>query len=284
MTLAIRVMYLVMQTKDSICSQKTSLFCGMKRSSLLFFIIVLFSFSATVPAWSKPTHAAMNADSLHTQQLLVVVTDGWNSLQGTLYGFKKHKGEWILQFSNAVVVGSKGLGVGDGLVQLSIDTAPIKKEGDLKSPAGIFKIGTAFGYASYRAAKWIKNPYISATDTLICVDDMHSAYYNKLVNNDSTKKDWKSFEQMHRKDDYYKWGLFINHNADKPVSGKGSCIFMHIWENDHVGTEGCTAMKEDNILKILHWINVRLNPILVQLPKAEYAKLATQYNLPEINF
>jgi len=61
------------------------------------------------------------------------------------------------------------------------------------------------------------------------VDDIHSAYYNTLVNNDPVKKTGIVFEYMHRKDDYYKWGLFINHNAGKPIAGKGSCIFMHIW-------------------------------------------------------
>jgi len=230
------------------------------------------------------TRIEKDGDSLKANQLLVVVTDDWKSNRGTLYAFKKHKRKWVLLFSNAVVVGSKGLGIGDGLIPLSIDSAPEKKEGDLKSPAGIFKIGKAFGYAAYTDAKWIKNPYIKATDTLICVDDIHSAYYNTLVNNDPVKKDWNSFEYMHRKDDYYKWGLFINHNAGKPIAGKGSCIFMHIWENDHEGTEGCTAMKEDDMVKILKWINAGLNPLLIQLPKTEYSKLVTRYNLPEIHF
>jgi hypothetical protein len=258
----------------------------MKPLSLIFFSFALFIHFGAIPAWSKiaPTGAAEAADSLHAEQLLVVVTDGWDNLKGILYGFRMQHGKWVRQFSNPVVVGSKGLGIGDGLLKLSIDGAPVKKEGDLKSPAGIFAIGTAFGYADYKDAKWIKNPYIRATDTLICVDDSHSAYYNTLLNQDPARSDWKSFEYMHRKDDYYKWGLFIDHNAGKPVPGDGSCIFMHIWENDHEGTVGCTAMKEEDILRILHWIESRLRPILVQLPKIEYRKLAVQYDLPKINF
>jgi L,D-peptidoglycan transpeptidase YkuD (ErfK/YbiS/YcfS/YnhG family) len=218
------------------------------------------------------------------KQLLIVVADGWDNLQGTLYGFKKRHHKWVLQFSNPVVLGRKGLGMGDGMVPMVIDGAPVKKEGDLKSPAGIFSIGTAFGYADHKQARWIKNPYVKATDTLICVDDMRSAYYNTLVHIDATKNDWKSHEEMRRPDVYYKWGLFVNHNAINPKPGDGSCIFLHIWENDHQGTTGCTAMQEADILRILHWIKARKKPMLVQLPKEEYNKYREQYHLPQIDF
>jgi len=258
----------------------------MKGLTWFLFAVALLFWSGAVPERSKqdPVNSFPGTDSLNTQQLMVVVTDGWSSLSGTLYGFRMHRGQWLRQFTIQVVLGRKGMGIGEGLVPMSIDDAPLKKEGDLKSPAGIFTIGTAFGYAGYKDAKWIKNPYVRATDTLICVDDSLSTSYNTLVNNDPGKSDWKSFEYMHRKDNYYKWGLFINHNAGRPEAGKGSCIFMHIWENDHEGTDGCTAMKEADLLKILHWIDKRLNPLLVQVPKADYAKLAIQYNLPKINF
>ncbi|MDB4903654.1 MAG: L,D-transpeptidase catalytic domain [Mucilaginibacter sp.] len=218
------------------------------------------------------------------KQLMLVVTDGWNNLKGTIYCFEKHQDKWILKFSNSVVVGSKGMGIGDGLVSLSISNAPVKKEGDMKAPAGFFTIGTAFGYADYKDAKWIKNPYVKATDTLICVDDMHSAHYNTLVNNDPAKSDWNSFEHMHLKKEYYKWGLFINHNSPNVKPGVGSCIFMHIWENDHEGTAGCTAMTEANLLRILHWINAGDSPLLVQLPKKEYVKIRKEFDLPEVAF
>jgi L,D-peptidoglycan transpeptidase YkuD (ErfK/YbiS/YcfS/YnhG family) len=223
-----------------------------------------------------------DTDSLPAQQLLIVVTQGWDNLQGFLYGYQKTGSQWVLVFQNQVVLGSKGLGIGSGLLTLAIPGAPIKKEGDLKSPAGVFSIGRAFGYASPKEASWIKNPYIQATDTLICVDDIHSDHYNTLVGNDPAKSDWKSFEYMHRKDNFYQWGLFINHNAPGPVSGAGSCIFMHIWENEHVGTDGCTAMREEDMVRVLHWIDAGLNPVLIQLPEIEYFKLAATYQWPRL--
>ena len=248
------------------------------------FVFTFISYLNIAKASTLKKNWSTIKDSLKSEQLMVVLTNGWDSLQGNIYCFEKSHGKWVFKFSNRVVVGSKGMGIGDGVVQVQLDNAPIKQEGDLKSPAGIFSIGKAFGYAGRKDAAWIKNPYIKATDTLICVDDSHSIYYNRLVNNNASIIDWKSHEEMHRKDDDYKWGLFINHNADHPIAGKGSCIFMHIWESDHTGTSGCTAMEEKNLLRILYWINSKKHPLLVQITKSNYKALASLYRLPNIYF
>ena len=239
--------------------------------------MLLTAASATIASSSKKA-----TDTLKSRQLLVVVTNDWNSVGGTLYCFEKHGGKWVKQFSNLIVVGSKGLGVGEGTIPFNLPGAPVKHEGDKKSPAGIFGIGTAFGYANRNDAQWIKDAYVKATDTLICVDDIKSAYYNKLVNNDPKKSDWNSFEHMRIK--YYKWGLFVDYNSANTQPGMGSCIFIHIWDNKNDGTDGCTAMKEKNLLRLLHWIDAAKNPLLVQFPKEEYLKLVSQYNLPVIKF
>ncbi|HAL83848.1 MAG TPA: hypothetical protein DCO83_17720 [Mucilaginibacter sp.] len=255
---------------------------NLLRLAVLMTLVQFFAISGYGQAPHKRGNKAVTG--LHTEQLIVVLTHGWDTLQGRLYAFKKVNGKWKLQFSNTVVVGTKGLGVGDGAIPLTIKDAPVKKEGDKKSPAGIFTIGTAFGYADKKDARWIKNRYVRAFDTLICVDDMHSSYYNTLVAKDTAKANYNSFEYMHRHDNYYKWGLFINHNSGKVVPGDGSCIFMHIWGNEHEGTDGCTAMKEANILRVLHWINARKHPLLVQMPVDEYKKLRARYELPKIRF
>lgn len=254
-------------------------------------VLVLFTLVASLgigifetahPSKKQVSTEQYGAGSLAAQQLLIVVTNGWDHLQGHLYAYQKTGSTWVLVFQNPVVLGSKGLGIGSGLEQLAIPKAPVKKEGDLKSPAGIFSIGCAFGYANNQQAAWIKDRYIQATDTLICVDDVHSGHYNTLVENHPGESDWKSFEYMHRKDNLYKWGLFINHNAPGPIAGAGSCIFMHIWENEQVGTDGCTAMEEQNMVRVLQWIDDRLHPILIQLPESEYVKLAPTKHWPEL--
>lgn len=258
----------------------------MKNLLRWFVVMAAFICFGNFKNFANQTLPTPGADKklMPAKQLMVVVTHGWGEIQGRIYCFEKHKKKWLLQFSNPIVVGSKGLGLGVGVVPVSIKNVPIKKEGDNKSPAGIFTIGTAFGYAGYQEAKWIKNHYVKASDTLICVDDAHSANYNRLVQRDTAKNDYKSHEEMHLKADYYKWGLFINHNSDKITPGAGSCIFMHIWGNSKEGTAGCTAMKEQNILRVLHWIDAAKEPLLVQLPVNEYHQIQALYHLPDVNF
>jgi D-alanyl-D-alanine dipeptidase len=257
----------------------------MKNSAIrLLLVFICLQCSLATTAFAQTAHQHKKGKLSASRQLMVVLTDGWDTLRGKLYGFQRRDNKWVLQFANPVVIGAKGLATGDGQYPLVIKNAPVKHEGDKRSPAGIFSIGTAFGYAEKKDAAWIKNPYIRAFDTLICVDDMHSPNYNKLVDKDTAKKDYNSFEYMHLTKDYYKWGLFINHNSPGTVRGDGSCIFLHIWENDHIGTDGCTAMAETNVLRILHWINGKDNPLLVQVPVNEYVKLRREYGLPEIQF
>ena len=153
----------------------------------------------------------------------------------------------------------------------------------MKSPAGMFTIGTAFGYTGAENAGWIKNHYLKATDTLICVDDPQSLNYNRLVQNDTIKSAYNSHEDMHRKDDAYKWGLFVNHNWSGTIAGDGSCIFMHIWSDSSHGTAGCTAMTESNILRLLHWINAKQKPLLVQMPASVYNQVRLKYGLPKVS-
>src|SRR5437868_2761265 len=80
------------------------------------------------------------------QQLLTVTAQGWDNLQGTLklYERTEDNSAWNqVDEQIPVVLGQKGLAWGIGLHS----GTPEKKEGDRKSPAGIFSLGTAFGFA-----------------------------------------------------------------------------------------------------------------------------------------
>jgi L,D-peptidoglycan transpeptidase YkuD (ErfK/YbiS/YcfS/YnhG family) len=206
-------------------------------------------------------------DSLKSEQLIIVETDDWNSIRATLYCVERIKGKWLIQFSFPAVVGKTGM-------------ANDKSEGDMKSPSGIFHLGPAFGYADKSQALWIRLPYVRGSDTLICVDDGASRFYNRLIDSNSRPADWKSHEEMHQKDDAYKWGIFVQYNTHPVTKGKGSCIFLHIWENERTGTAGCTAMEEKNLVRLLHWIQAKKDPLLVQYPKSVYKRIGPQYQLP----
>src|SRR5579871_1777988 len=181
-----------------------------------------------------------------------------------------------LLIGNAIPVslGRSGLGWGEGLHPAQ-SSGPVKKEGDGRSPAGIFRMGTAFGYRPLDG-KW---PYRVLTPDTECVDDAQSKRYNRLVDRSTEKVDWKSSEKMLRSDDLYRIGIVVLHN-DQPIPGKGSCIFLHIRATPESATVGCTAMEPNHIETILKWLDPAKRPILVQLPKAEYQRLKKEWELP----
>ena len=148
----------------------------------------------------------------------------------------------------------------------------------MRSPAGAFRLGEAFGYA--KDAALIDMPYMQLTDTTAGVDDIHSRYYNRIIEARNIQdKDWSSAEVMHRSDELYRWGLVIEDNWEN-IPYAGSCIYMHIWRGPGQGTAGCTAMSSENLLTILHWLRESKHPLLVQLPAAEYQKLKPSWSLP----
>ena len=177
-----------------------------------------------------------------------------------------------------VVLGKNGLGWGLGLIDAKSRAGPRKIEGDNKAPAGIFRLSPAFGYA--RRASWIMLPYVPLTTESEGVDDPRSHYYNQLVDRSKVPLvDWRTSEQMRRADDLYKWGVFVAHNpAAKP--GAGSCIFLHIWKNSSTATTGCTAMAERDLIQLLSWLDPAAQPILVQMPRANYEMLRSKFRLP----
>jgi D-alanyl-D-alanine dipeptidase len=72
---------------------------------------------------------------------------------------------------------------------------PIKREGDHKSPAGIFRLGDAFGYAPQKPDGW-RAHYLPITPSTQCVDDPQSQFYNRILDSSTVTGDWKSAEHM----------------------------------------------------------------------------------------
>ncbi|APC19351.1 D-alanyl-D-alanine dipeptidase [Pseudomonas frederiksbergensis] len=213
-----------------------------------------------------------------SNQLIVVTTKNWTDVQGTAQRYERH-GKTFQKYgaSFPVVVGQSGLAWGKGLSVVDQHEGPVKREGDGKAPAGLFKLGTAFGYDSTADTKL---PYLPLTLTTECVDDSHSKHYNELVGGSTIAKDWTSSEHMRRDDDLYRKGIFIEHNT--PASpDSGSCIFFHIWRAPTSPTLGCTAMDPADIARLFSWLDPRQSPLLVQLPETEYEHLRESWNLPE---
>jgi D-alanyl-D-alanine dipeptidase len=244
-------------------------------------VVALCSASLALAEGKQP--AALRTST----QVLVVTTQDWDGVDGTLQVYERPyaRKRWkAVGGSIPVVVGKKGLGWGAGVASDAVRRAasdPVKKEGDGKSPAGIFRLSTAFGYAAEEPPGW-KMPYLGITPSVECVDDVRSKFYNRVLDRATVAPDWNSSEQMLRPDGQYRWGLMVDHNAEPLTAGAGSCIFLHIWLGPGVGTTGCTAMAQEQLEGLLGRLDAARNPLLVQLPRPEYKKLRRRWKLPRL--
>ncbi len=255
--------------------------------SLLLCLVVSLSFGKQKKQMNSTTknQSRKAPQSLtKSRQLVLVVTPDWNAVDGRLWRYERGSAKENWQQLSAglpVVVGKKGMAWGRGLHEKQTD-GPIKKEGDGKSPAGIFRLSSAFGYASVAEAGTIKLPYTCLTGTIECVDDVKSEHYNTIPDRRNiASPDWNSSEKMRMQQDYYRWGVVVDHNAAPIVKGGGSCIFLHIWNHAGAGTAGCTAMEAAKMEELLRWLDPAATPLLVQLTEAEYKRLCDKWQLPE---
>jgi D-alanyl-D-alanine dipeptidase len=220
-------------------------------------------------------------EDLHTKfkssQLIVVTSASWNKIEGEMNVYEYHSGVWKLVLKDIpIVTGRSGMAWGKGLHSTELNKGRLKKEGDGNSPAGIFYLSGLFGYKDISS----KMNSMKVDLQTFCVDDSKSVYYNQIVKTDTVKKDWTSAETMRMKSDVYKYGIFVDYNVKPAVPNMGSCIFMHIWSGSSSPTAGCTAMKEADILKLIDFLDRKKNPVLVQVPRAEYDKMKHMYKLP----
>ena len=126
-----------------------------------------------------------------------------------------------------------------------------KKEGDLTTPKGLFKLGLLY----YRKDK-IKLLKCKIKKRAIKKDmgwcnDSKSKKYNQEI----------SFpfkygaEKLYRKDKIYDIFINIKYNQLPIVKGKGSAIFLHLSNKKYKPTSGCVAIQKKDFLKILPLIN-----------------------------
>jgi D-alanyl-D-alanine dipeptidase len=247
---------------------------------------IRLSLACVLVACAQVASGKTPAPLVRSRQVVVVTTRGWEMVPGTLRRFERKgtRGAWAQVGRDVpVAVGRNGLGWGAGLVDVSGTEGPSKKEGDGKAPAGVFRLGPAFGFEPERAA-WLRVPYVPLTSSVECVDDTASRRYNLLLDREAARDvDWNSSERM-RSVEGYRWGLVVRHNAAPPVAGRGSCIFLHIWAGPGRGTAGCTAMEEASLTELLRWLDPKKGPLLVQLPEGEYARLRAAWRLPALAF
>lgn len=183
-------------------------------------------------------------DQLHTEQVILVTAANKTTFKGILNVYSKQNGQWRLQLASLpVVLGKNGLGK--------------TKEGDGLTPLGTYSLGTAFGTAVKPTGLQVDYQQNTAQDYWI--DDVNSTDYNQRVTEaGNPNKRWKSYEKLDNP--LYKYGMVINYNINPIVSGKGSAIFLHKWRAYNKPTDGCIALSETNLLKVLTIIDPTKSP------------------------
>ncbi|NCP65160.1 MAG: hypothetical protein GW763_12325 [Paraglaciecola sp.] len=221
---------------------------------------------------------------LDTEQLIVVVSEDWGASTARLqkYQWQQHKWEKVGP-AFAVNLGRTGLAWGLGLHPQQ--TGYYKQEGDGKATAGIFDLGTSFGYLPTLNTAL---PYAPMTANHYCIDVNASPLYNQIVDADEVGQTAiaGSTEPMRRdihngNQEIYKKGIVLAHNPANQ-SGQGSCIFMHLWFGEGVATAGCTAMAEPNMDALLAWLDPSKHPRYVALPRTEYQEKQHAWGLPQL--
>lgn len=217
----------------------------------LLVCLAATSCAPTVPAGRTP--AAWIQDSLDnlpqtSNQVLLVTADKMSSFKAHLYALERDGDGWRNAFAPLpALIGSQGI-------------APPgeKREGDRRTPSGVFSLQRTFGYAPAIDSRM---PYRQAGNEDIWVDDPASSDYNRWVSKSETSAD--SYEVLKRSDDCYKYGIVVEYNTEPVVKGAGSAIFIHVRGSRNQPTLGCVALSERDLLKVLRWLDPAAQPLAV---------------------
>jgi len=199
------------------------------------------------------------------KQVVLVTVPLWSSSGGMLARYLRKGGRWHrIGRAVRVRIGSAGLGRGRGLHgDGGLTSGQAKREGDRRSPAGIFALGTALGRGIRPfGGRW---PWrrVDARDRL--VDDPRSPHYNRWQRAPlSGRPPWRSAENLFG----YRLALWVMHNADPVQPDAGSAIFLHLPDRQNGPTVGCTSLSRRRLVRLLSWLRKGAQPVLVQLPGA----------------
>lgn len=222
---------------------------------LLFALLLISHFSDTFgKAVSRDIKLAQkivnkNGDRLNsTSQLLVVFNELPESETAQLVVFEKRNNRWRPVFEPVIAgIGRKGFA-----------EPGMKREGDQKSPSGLFRLGQLF---CYDPVVNTQVPFIQSSADDKWIDDPDSPKYNSYVHGPTTASSW---ENLLLKTNDYRYCMVIEYNMHPVVKGMGSAIFLHLSEHEAINSSsGCVVVTQNDMERLLKWMNPELKPAIL---------------------
>lgn len=214
------------------------------------------------------------------RQVVVATAPSWDAFEGSAQRFERAGGGWKASGKPwTVLYGKRGLAWGSGV--FGQDERGLRKvENDGRAPAGVFRIGTIYTY-DRALPSGSDYPFHTVTAADAWIDDVNHPKYNRHVIVDpANPPPWFAKQRMRLGDFAYRWLVEVRHNADPPVSGRGSAIFLHLRRAPHKPSVGCTVMAEPDLVALIRWLRADANPHFVLLPRNEYAAKWKAWGLP----
>ena len=123
----------------------------------------------------------------------------------------------------------------------------LKKEGDLATPKGLFKLGILYYRRDRNQTLKSKLKKRIIKKNMGWCDDIKSKKYNQQI--------FFPFkygaEKLYRKNKIYDIFINIKYNQSPTIKGKGSAIFLHTTNKKYKPTKGCVAIQKKDFLKII---------------------------------
>lgn len=135
-----------------------------------------------------------------------------------------------------------------------------KREGDGATPAGIFPLRTVWYRADQIERPTTALPLQETQPSDGWCDAPEDPNYNRAIEFPYGA----SAERMWRNDGVYDLVVVIGHNDEPVVRGNGSAIFMHIANPEFGPTEGCIALRREDLLTLVN-ILTRDSTIEIQM-------------------
>jgi len=132
-------------------------------------------------------------------------------------------------------------------------TTSSKKEGDLSTPKGLFKMGTLYYRKDRIKLNKCKIKKKVIKKNMGWCDDIKSKKYNREIYFPFKY----SAERLYISKKIYDIFINIKYNYTPTIKGKGSAIFLHLTSKKYKTTKGCIAIHKKEFMKILPLIDKR---------------------------